>query len=92
MPITAEEENLELNVNFHSKHMENGTILAPGKMAVKLIPLSGAQQKQMQTTSISEDNGVTVPLQTQLNVILLSELQQEVNSPLLFFSQSIRMT
>ena len=60
---TKETENLNLNVNFHSKHMENGTILAPGKMVTKPILSRGAQPKQMLTTYILEENGVTAPLQ-----------------------------
>ena len=63
MLTTKEKDNLNLNVNFHSKHGENGTILAPGKMVTKPITLSGAQPKQMLTTYIFQENGVTVPLQ-----------------------------
>ena len=64
---TKEGENMNLNVNFHSEHMENGTIHAPGKMVTKSILSRGAQSKQMLTTYILEENGVTVPLQSQQN-------------------------
>ena len=48
--ITKEVENLNLNVNSHSKYMENGTILAPRILIlVNLITLCGAQPKHMQT-------------------------------------------
>ena len=57
---TKETDNFTLDVNFLSKHMENGTILAPGKMVTKSILSRGAQPKQMLNTNILEENGVTV--------------------------------
>ena len=66
--INGEMENIHINVNFHSEHGENGTILALGKMATKSIPSHGAQQWLMKTTLLLEVNGVTVPLLTHPNV------------------------